>query len=433
MASDRSGAYVAGSVIDVGRTGSDPTAPPGPSPAGSRVRWSTAISLMSGALVVVPSTALTEGPWRWSMPAVALALTLLLAASISVRSRPRPATRTGGPRRTPYWLYVLFTGILWLVATAIDPATDGVERLLGRALLVALALSISIAIQRVPQLAEALWRGLAGGALTLATVILISGVRGQALLGADVLPTRAFMMPLDLPKTSGVPMSFGEVGVALAAGVIYFLATYRGRTVVRVGLICWLLAAGMVAQSRNVLLVLVCAGALYWLFRSSRQRRMRAAIVTLMVFLSPVVVSLGLTMFDGRTVVDLQGEGIYRTNIETRTEQFGAVIDLDRLGGSLSAPSGTDRSDYLDEYGAVPHNHFLSLFILDGWAGIALLVVWWIVPVYRTIASGVVDGYVLWAVAAVIGLSFYEGAVSPVVPLAVGFVVGSVAGLKDRT
>ena len=379
---------------------------------------------------------LTHGITRF----LAIAIAGIFAASLfpTVFRRSRTTVKAhryhrqldGQLGRNWYLVAFVLIGTLYVLSALLDSGDDRFERAFARTLVCALAVVILRAAARDSRVRINIWQGLAVGSVILAGLIVFSSVADVSILGTPLRPARNFLLPFGFPKTSGVPKSYGEVGIILAAGYAYVLSTRIRPVSAKASLLALLLFAAIISQSRNVIAVFL-AISLLKLFMEWRQlAKATVTVACVALFLVPAIADAVFKLGGETEIVgQISGEGVYADNIETRAQQFSFLYDADVVASVAILPFGRDRAWWYSEMSHVyPHNHFLSLFFLDGIAGLLVIAVWWFIPLRMVLmrgVRGVEPGVALWCSGLIVGLSFYEGAITLVAPVAIGLAATS--------
>ncbi len=379
-----------------------------------------------GITVFAPSPALLAGSvWGLLAP-----LGLLMTAVLALL-----ATRQYSPvelepwRVLDRWLIAAALGGGLLVASSFnEPDADSFSRALGRFL----ATIAIVAIARLQRrsgstlIATAfVWAAVAG-----ALVAVLAAGTSTSILGEPLRPTRTFLVPVAVPKTTGMPRSFGEAGLIFSSAIA-FLPMIRP-AMLRLPMAAVLLAGIVVGQSRNMILTLAVVIGLTLVGRTVPRQTWLAPIAGLAALISPVLVSLIVGRSD-LVQENLVGGPVYARNVQDRLSLFDQVLEV----GSVTNPwfhfFGVDRDLWLTTIGVNPHNHFVSLSVQDGWAGLVAIAVWYVAPMVAAarVPRALLNPYVQSMVVALVALSFYEGSFSASVSIIVGLMIGVVSRHPD--
>lgn len=273
-----------------------------------------------------------------------------------------------------------------------------------------------------------------------AMITIFAGVTGVRILEEDsIKPSRFF----GFYKTTGIFRSFGEFGIMGAVAWVYLLVYFKDFSIQRWLVLSFLvLAAMLIAQSRNVYLVIFLATVLVVVFRATRLPGTVRTITAGSILLVPVMINFGLPILQssefGAALIGAEGSILDR-NVDYRFDQFSYATSLfnSDMGKDLM---GYSRQEWRDNmimhigHNVAPHNHFLSNLVFLGFLGGGVWIIGlYLMPVvmlFQTEISGnseyLFAGIVL--LTTVTGLSFYEGFFSVVVMLAVANCWASVFG-----
>lgn len=393
-------------------------------PAG-QTRVGSNISVLIAVILIAPSPALTVGsPVRFAAPA-ALAALALQAMRRSSRIRSAIGAKSQRSLHLP-----AVCGALLVVASIAEPTPDKFERAAGRGVSLLAFYFLALLYAKSPSDRPRIRSAVVVGAVAGATIALVSSALSLQPFGSDLLPHRSFILPIDLPKTTGMPRSFGEAGLIFAGGLAMVQAWPKGAS--RLVATSILLAGFAVGQSRNMLLVL----AAFWAIRIVAPRIRRVSrlgtVLGLAALMSPILVSALVSQSNIRE--QFVGEGIFERNVESRlslAHEVGVVADR---GWLFSRPFGATRLEWLEITSAAPHNHFVSLLVMDGYVGVLVILSFFVMPILRIgRGRGVAHSYEFqWFAAAVVALSFYEGAFSATLTVALALFHGTVMGTEQE-
>lgn len=273
-----------------------------------------------------------------------------------------------------------------------------------------------------------------------AMITIFAGVTGVRILEEDSIKPSRF---LGFYKTTGIFRSFGEFGIMGAVAWVYLLVYFKDFSIQRWLVLSFLvLAAMLIAQSRNVYLVIFLATVLVVVFRATRLPGTVRTITAGSILLVPVMINFGLPILQssefGAALIGAEGSILDR-NVDYRFDQFSYATSLfnSDMGKDLM---GYSRQEWRDNmimhigHNVAPHNHFLSNLVFLGFLGGGVWIIGlYLMPVvmlFQTEISGnseyLFAGIVL--LTTVTGLSFYEGFFSVVVMLAVANCWASVFG-----
>ena len=376
-------------------------------PAG-RTRVGSNISILIAVILIAPSPALTAGtPARFVAP---LALCLLAFQAMRRASRIKAELDGKGQRLLTL---PLFFGALLVVASIAEPVADKWERAAGRAISLMAFYFLALLYTKSTSDRQRIRSAVVVGATLSALIAITSSVFSLQPFGSDLLPNRSFILPIDLPKTTGMPRSFGEAGLIFAGGLAMAQSWKRG--VPKLLANSALVAGFLIGQSRNMLLVLAAVVAIRFIAPRLQQLSRLATIVGIVALMSPVVASALISQATIRE--QFVGEGIFERNVESRLSLADEIGEVAHRGWLYTRPFGATRVEWQEVASAAPHNHFVSLLVMDGYIGVMYVLVIYLVPVLRVgrarLASSSYEFQ--WFVAAVVALSFYEGAFSATV------------------
>lgn len=394
--------------------------------SGDPVRSGRWLPLFVVAALVAPSPALTDG-------AAALAAPGALAAvgyTAGVRGR---RIRTAQARSYQRRLQLpVVAGLLLIISSLADPGGDNIQRAIARAVTIFAIYNLALLYAKSPDDRTKILRSVLTGALITASIVIFASVTSTRFLGTELLPNRDFIFPVGLPKTTGLPRSFGELGLILAAGLAtYHLARTRLTRLLALGVIA---SAFLVGQSRNMLLVLAAVGACLLLKNRVKNLSGIGGILGLVALFSPVVISLLISQ--GEVADQFVGEGIFARNVDARLnllEEVEVVADRGWLFGRFF---GATRAEWGTIASFAPHNHFISLLVFDGYVGLLYFFSVYISPILRVgrRADALRQPEFLFIAGGVVALSFYEGAFSASLAVALALIHGkSLAGPDKET
>ena len=378
--------------------------------------------------IVAPSPALTAGSVLGFAAPGALAGIGVLATRRSRFIKSSSARAQQSRLQLP-----VLAGVLLVISSLADGEADSLQRAIGRSVAVFAFYSLAMLYTKSPDDRRQILRAVGAGALVSALIVIAASIRSRGFFGAEILPSRDFILPLGLPKTTGVPRSFGELGLILAGGLAayQYLSTRRARTL---GALV-ILAAFMVGQSRNMLVVLAAVLACLVIRRRVRRLAGLGGLIALVALLSPAVISVLIDQ--GAVAEQLVGEGIFERNVEARLNlatEVGAAIDQ---GWIFGRPFGATRAEWRTIASFAPHNHFVSLFVFDGYVGVLYIVAMYVSPVLRLgrRPNALNAPEFIWMAGAIVALSFYEGAFSASLVVALALIHSKTfsIGLDDNS
>ncbi len=267
---------------------------------------------------------------------------------------------------------------------------------------------------------EYIYRCVFYGVFALSMIIIFSSFTGISLFGGerDILPPRVFGIAMPFYKTAGVPRSFGELGIFLVIGWVYYICyhhTFRLSFKV-ISAIVFILAT-VASQSRSSYLAIGLAFMAY-LFIKFKINIYRSLF--LIVLILPLLISLSLPFLINMPVAKMFiGEKVYEKNVINRILSYGLAIDIivknpkDALWG-ISHESWKKYYSAFTNEEAVLHNNFLAnvlyLGIIAGFINIAIL----IIPILNILKlhinrSTVLTACYLITLGTIVSLQFYEG------------------------
>jgi len=375
------------------------------------------------ALVVLalmaPSPALAPGVFALLSPA---SLAGLGVVGLTLSNQRRSVV---GARTQALLVPVVLAGIGLCASSFLDGSGSDMQRMVGRGVAVFALYGVAMVIAKFPDVEAALRRAVVFGAVTAASIAVLASLFRLRPLGAELLPNRDFVLPIDLKKTTGVPRSFGEAGLIYAGGLV-FLQSITKRSV-RWAFAGVLVTGVFIGQSRNMLLVLAVVFALKLIAPYVRFRR-ATTLIGLVGFISPLVVSLFLAQSD--LASSLIGEGVFARNVSSRLTLLSKVETLFEVEGYSIV--GTTHTRWGNIFGAAPHNHFVSLVVMDGVFGYFFLCVVYLRAIFSAPRVGLKHPTFQWLVAVIFALSFYEGVYSATATLALALFFGSLRQTHDE-
>ncbi|MEM9941937.1 MAG: O-antigen ligase family protein [Planctomycetota bacterium] len=363
-----------------------------------------------------------EGPEKWVVPAVCAGL-------IGAWLMFWPKKFKGGFGFQALAMLMIFPIAAFTCRMVIESATDELLQLVSRILFgtTVFVLAHWLATTNVSfklSFGCFFWGFILSGILAIG--VSITGI--QILEPDSVKPSRY----LGLHKTTGVFRSFGEFGIMGSVAwcyLLFFGNRFRWTTQFICGSI--ILAALLVAQSRNVYLVVVFAtffAVTLKYFEVGPALKFLAATTILLV---PVAIEYSVPLLKansiGRTLVG-QENSIFERNMEVRFDQFNEGFELisqDPMGSLAGHSRETWREFMLRKHGnyIAPHNHFLSNLLFLGLVGGTVWIVGlflfpsWQLSQWANAQHPEAQFSLSILLCAIIGLSFYEGFFSLVVAL----------------
>ena len=389
----------------------------------SSARAGRYIPMIIATALVAPSPALVGGSPLGLLSPLALIVLAFQSQRRFARLGRVFSGRTDG--LSLHLVGVVIAGILVAFSSLFEPIPDNISRFIAKMILLVAVFFFALLYSRESEESRAaIGRGIVLGAAAAAAIAIFASVTSTSFFGEPLRPNREFVLPLPLPKTTGLPHSFGEVGVIFGLGIA-FLPTVNRRSY-RIFSFLVLFGGFMVGQSRNMLTVLAAILVVSFLGRRVTKLRAAAALVGLVALASPIVISatLAQTPFLAESLV---GEGVFATNVEARLSLVDQVEDLNATYPVLNRFFGADRPQWVLVNEFSPHNHFVSLGVLDGYAGIAVIFTWFLLPALKAarLNGGLSSPEFQGFVAAVVGLSFYEGSFSAAVAIAIALLLGA--------
>lgn len=372
--------------------------------------------------VVAPSPALAGGVVGLLSPGALAAISVL-----SLRRNQHLGSDSNGLQRK-LQLPVLAT-VLLAVSSLSDPAPDSLQRSIARLVTAAAFYSLAMVYSKSSEEdKQRIRRAVFRGAVITALLAISASLLSRGFFGADILPSRSFILPIDLPKTTGVPRSFGEQGLILAGGLAT-LSTVTKRSTRYLAALT-LLSGFMIGQSRNMLVVLAAVVFVTFLRRYVSSLSGVAGLIGILALLSPIVATALVSQNAVRE--QFVGEGIFERNVDARLSLFDEVEALSARDSIVLKPFGSTRAEWGAISEAAPHNHFVSLLVFDGYAGVFFIVVMYLRPVLKSgkRAQALHDPEFVWIVGAMVALSFYEGAFSASVVVALALLHAQVGQIQ---
>jgi hypothetical protein len=363
-----------------------------------------------------------EGPEKWVVPA-------LCAGLISAWVVAWPKRNLGKWSFQLLALLLVFPIAAFTLRMIVDSSTDEVLQLVSRVLF---ATTVFVLVHwmttttlTLEQRFQCFFWGFVLSGL-IAIFVSITGV--QILEPESVKPSRY----LGLFKTTGVFRSFGEFGIMGAIAWCYLLF-FGHRLHFNTKIVCGaiVLAALLVAQSRNVYLVIAFATVWVSAIRYLNLSPALKFLTATLIFLIPVGVEYTVPLLTsssiGRTLVG-QENSVFERNIHVRFDQFSEgfeLISMDPMGSIAGHSRAAWRESSLRKRGIYisPHNHFLSNFLFLGLVGGTVWIVGlyvmpsWQLARWADVTQPELQFSLSILLCTCIGLSFYEGFFSLVVAL----------------
>ncbi len=374
--------------------------------------------------LVAPSPALTAGIFGLLSPGALAAISVLSLR----RSRQLGPERTGLQRRLEF---PVIAAVLLAVSSLADPQADSIQRSVARLVSVAAFYSLAMVYSKsTEEDRRQVRRAVLTGAVIAASLAVVASLRSRGFLGADILPSRNFILPVELPKTTGVPRSFGEQGLILAGGLATRLAVADPARRYLATLV--ILGGFLVGQSRNMLVVLAAVLFVLFIRRYISALSGVAGVFGILALLSPMVATALVSQDAVRE--QFVGEGIFERNVDARLSLLDEVSELAHRNPIGLRLFGATRAEWGEISEAAPHNHFVSLFVFDGYGGIFYAAVLYLWPILRTgkRPRALHDPEFVWMIGAMVALSFYEGAFSASLAVALAL-LHSQDGQSERT
>lgn len=400
------------------------------------IAWVDRLFMAFIFLIPIMPRPTAEGPEKWLVPA-------LCAGLIGAWLVAWPKRHLGKWSFQVLALLLTFPIAAFMLRMVVDSATDEVLQLVSRVLFATTVFVLvhwmSTTTLTLEQRFQCFFWGFVLSSL-LAIFVSITGV--QILEPESVKPSRY----LGLYKTTGVFRSFGEFGIMGAIAWCYLLF-FGHRMRLNTKVICGaiVLAALLVAQSRNVYLVIVFATAWVSAIRYLNISPVFKFLTATLIFLIPVGVEYTIPILTsssiGRTLVG-QENSVFERNIHVRFDQFSEgfeLISMDPMGSVAGHSRATWRESSLRKRGIYvsPHNHFLSNFLFLGLVGGTVWIVGlYVVPSWQLARRADIGRPELQFSLSIllctcIGLSFYEGFFSLVVALVLAQAWNSMVSIKD--
>ena len=137
-----------------------------------------------------------------------------------------------------------------------------------------------------------------------------------------------------------------------------------------------------------------------------------AGLIGVLALLSPIVASALVSQSAVRE--QFVGEGIFERNVDARLSLFDEVTEVADRGWLFPRSFGATRAEWRTISFSAPHNHFVSLLVFDGYAGAFYMVIIYLNPILKfgKRAKALHSAEFVWIVGAMVALSFYEGAFS---------------------
>lgn len=317
---------------------------------------------------------------------------------------------------------LLIVGALYVLAALAEPGGDNFERAAGRSVALFALYFVALLYGKSPEDRARIRSAVVVGATIGAAIAIASALFSLQPFGSPLLPNRSFVLPVNLPKTTGLPRSFGEAGVIYAGGLVLSRSWSRGFS--RIVTTTTLLGGFAIGQSRNMLVVLATAVALAIIAPRIRRIGRLASAIGLVALFSPVVASALVNQSLVRE--QFVGDGIFETNVESRLSLADELSQLASRGDLFKGPFGATRENWFEFATAAPHNHFVSLIALDGLVGVLFIIFAFLIPIVRSgRSSQLIRGPEFrWFVSTVVALSFYEAAFSASATVSLALVHG---------
>ncbi len=268
------------------------------------------------------------------------------------------------------------------------------------------------------------------GFVSLSGLIIFQGVTGLGLF-ERIGAVGRFGDQFPFFRNSGVPRSFGELGIIASAAWAYLLTHGRHlRPVLRIATVGVVVLAVSITQSRSLWAAFGLVTLGYLLLRTNF-RAGAAQLLAVFALLAPIAVDFAVPLLESNAATAaILGERTARRNVDERLVAIDAAVDLLAEDPARSL-AGYGRSAWLDRVEVVAgeplgiHNNYLAHMVFLGIvAGGMSILVLYVVPTWRLTTRPARSQsrllVFLSAVGAFVSLNFYEGWFSPTLSVVLG-------------
>ncbi len=268
------------------------------------------------------------------------------------------------------------------------------------------------------------------GFVSLSGLIIFQGVTGLGLF-ERIGAVGRFGDQFPFFRNSGVPRSFGELGIIASAAWAYLLTHGRFlHRVLHIALSGVVVLAVLITQSRTLWAAVALVTLSYLLLRTNF-RTGAAQLLAILALLAPIAVELALPLLESSPATAvIVGERTSRRNIDDRLVAVDAAVDLLSENPARSM-WGYGRSAWFDRIDIVAgeklgvHNNYLAHIVFLGVvAGGMSILILYVLPTWRLITGRASPAtrllVYLSALGAFVSLNFYEGWFSPTLAVVLG-------------
>lgn len=268
------------------------------------------------------------------------------------------------------------------------------------------------------------------GFTALSILIIVQSLTEQSLFGS-VGAARTFGQTLPFARNTGVPRSYGELGIiATAAWAAWLTGRHKLPRAIRIASGILVITATIIAQSRSMWFSFLFVTLCYFLLRKNL-RPLIAQSLLIVALLAPVAIEIAIPFLESNAVTaSILGERTTRRNVDQRLEAIDVAVEF-LLQDPARSMLGYGRSAWFAEVeqqvGArlgIHNNYLAHVVFLGVIVGSLSLLVLYIVPAWRLsrrlAASPSQLTVFLAALGAFINLNFYEGWFSPTLAIVLG-------------
>lgn len=257
------------------------------------------------------------------------------------------------------------------------------------------------------------------GMFFLCLLIIFIGFTGINLFG-EMRPPRTYGIKMPFFKNSGVPRSYGELGILFSILFGYLLVYgQQVKKIWKLTLFAVMFLSIIITQSRSTYLAIIIMIMTYIAFRLRLNRKVMVMMVLVSLFL-PAIVGAFVYSEQASIIKDIfMSEKLYEKNVDSRFESYTIIFDIIKKEPFRSV-AGISHKKYIEYISQIKnievglHNHFLSDIVYLGVFGGVMNFCLLIFPIiymalHSTFYSKKRIFCLLASVGAIICLQFYEG------------------------
>lgn len=268
------------------------------------------------------------------------------------------------------------------------------------------------------------------GFAVLSVLIIYQSLTEQSIFGS-VGAARTFGQTLPFARNTGVPRSYGELGIiATAVWAFWLTSRHRLHPLLRVVSGVLVVLATVIAQSRSMWVAFILVTISYFLLRK-KHRVVMAHGLLLLALLAPIAIDLAIPLLESNPVTAaFLGERTTRRNVDQRLEAIDVAVDF-LIQDPAQSLVGYGREAWFDEVekeaGAklgIHNNYLAHLVFLGVIVGSLSIYLLYVAPSWRLCSRlGESEAHLMVFLAALgsfVNLNFYEGWFSPTLAIVLG-------------